>query len=296
MNIDQLAYCIEVVKTKSITVAANNLMVTQSTISQAITKLEDELALKLFERTRKGVYPIEKASAIFDKMKHVLHTMELIKLEAEYMGEVMKGEFKLSVIPGGVPSVIQSIASLKSIYPELKFELSEKTSLKVINDVRNKEADIGLIAIYEEDVAELLKGLHFYPIDSGVLVACVNKNSKLADKKALILEDFRNQTFVLFNDEFVDPFMKEVASVCGEVDILLRTNNSEVIADTLQQMNIVTIGHEYSMNNHKNIPGTDFVAIPLQMPQRSIMIGWIMEEMLTTNPIVKRFWDKFEKY
>ena len=285
-----MEYCLEVAKTHSITVASTNLRVTPSTISQAISRLEEELNLKLFERTRKGAIPLSEAAPILDRFQEVLDKVRQIKESTDVIGE---GELKLSVIPGGVPSIVQTISSMKKSHPAIKFELSEKASWKIIQEIRDKQADIGLIAIYEEDVRKLLKGLSFQAIDQGKLFACVSKRNALAKKRTVTLKDLQEETFVLFNDEFVDPLMEEISRLYGDANVLLRTNNSEVIGAALLQLDAVTIGHEYSFANGSKALDLEVAKLELDLPQRNILIGWVMEQAKLASPLVKRFMERY---
>jgi DNA-binding transcriptional LysR family regulator len=294
MNLEQMAYALEVAKTASITTASASLCVTQSTISQAITRLEKELGIKLFERSRNGAYPLEQAKAIFDKFKSVLDTVQMIKEDAEYIGESISGELRLSAIPGGIPAIIKAVASMKNIHADLNFELSEKPSSLIIKDIRDKQADLGLIALYQDDIDEQLQGLRFYPIDEGFMRICVNSSSALAANKTIALQDLKEQTFVLFNDELIDQFILALSSEIGDVNVLFRTNNSEVINAALQQLNAVTVGHEYSFAHHTNFQRNDYFAKELEMPQRLISIGWVLQESKASSTTIRRFLDRFQ--
>ncbi|MCM3785717.1 LysR family transcriptional regulator [Neobacillus mesonae] len=290
MNFEQIEYSIKVAQTKSITTASAELSVTPSTISQAITRLEEELGIKLFQRTRKGAYPLEEASHIFDKFNEVMNTIQSIKESIELIGN---GELKLAVIPGGVPSMIQTISSMKKNNSEIRFELSEKTSMKIIQDIKDKNADLGLIAIYEENVNKYLSGLSFQSISSGKFFAFMSRSNPLSKFKSLRLSDMINETFVLFNDEFVDFFLEELTQSCERVDVLLRTNNSEVISASLTQLNAVTFGHEYSLTNMR-MQEENFVKVELEIAQRDILIGWVMDTVKASNPIIKRFIERHQ--
>ena len=75
MRLEQLYYLVEVNNTRSISLAAENLFITQPALSIAISNLEKELGVKLLERTKSGVYPtaqgqiaIELAQDILDKL------------------------------------------------------------------------------------------------------------------------------------------------------------------------------------------------------------------------------------
>lgn len=67
MHLEQLKYIVEVAKTRSISIAAQNLHVSQSTISKAITNLEQELSIHLFTRSRLGAQPTTEGKNIIKK-------------------------------------------------------------------------------------------------------------------------------------------------------------------------------------------------------------------------------------
>lgn len=294
MNLEQMMYVLEVEKTKSITVAAENLSVTQSTISQAITRMEHELGVKLFNRSRNGAYLLEQGKSILDKMRTVVDTVQMMREDAQYIGESIHGELRLSAIPGGVPGIIPTIASMKKRYPDLKFELSESSARSIIKDVRNKEIDLGLIALYTDDMENHLQGLHFVPIDEGVMHACVNHTNRLAGKKSITMHELKHETLVLFNDELVDQFVTQLSQLVGEVDVLFRTKNSEVVNAALAQLNAVTIGHEYSFTHDRSVLHHDFTILKIEGMQRVISIGWVMRESKSTHRLVRRFLDRFQ--
>lgn len=290
MNLEQMTYALEVAKTASITIASHSLSVTQSTISQAITRLEKELGIKLFERSRSGAYPLEQAKVIFDKFQAVVDTVQMIKEDAQYIGESISGQLRLSAIPGGIPAIITAVASMKNIHPDLTFELSEQPASLIIKEVRDKKIDLGLIALYKEDIDEYLQGLAFYPIDEGFIRVCMNNNNKLAGSKSIPLQDLKKQTFVLFNDELIDHFILSLVQEIGELNILFRSNNSEVIEAAIQGLNAITIGHEYSFAHRRN----DYSSAELDMPQRLISIGWLLQDNKASNTTIRRFLDRFQ--
>ncbi len=294
MNLEHMAYVLEVSRTRSITTASASLAVTQSTISQAITRMESELGIKLFERSRNGAFPLEQARPIFEKLRSVLDIVQLMREDADYIGEAIAGELRLSAIPGGIPAIIRAVASMKPVHPDLRFELSERPASSIIKEVRDKQADLGLIALYRDEVDEQLQGLSFFPIDEGYMRICVNKSNQLADKKKIVLDDLIGQTFVLFNDELIDQFMLKLSGAIGDTSILFRTNNSEVINAALQQLNAVTVGHEYSFAHHTNFQSNDFFTLQLDMEQPLISIGWIMLESKSSSTMIKRFLDRFQ--
>ncbi|WP_145411271.1 LysR family transcriptional regulator [Paenibacillus xylanexedens] len=293
MNIDQIKYVLEVEKTQSITIASQNLLVTPSAISQSISKMEEELNLKLFNRNRLGMFPLDENHSIFEKLRLIVETEKNIKLEASNIGAVLKGHIHLSVIPGGLLSVIKTIATVKEIHPKIKIEVSEKTTSKIIQDIRHNDADLGLIAIYKHQTATELTNLNFIPITEGKLVLCVRSDNPLAQKSFVSVEDLQDQTFVFFNDEYTDEFIASLQACSAEVNVLFRTNNSESISTALQSLEVVTIGHEYSFKYLAGLHPSKYKLLHFDMVQSPIQIGWISKSDHKSNVLLETFLNYF---
>lgn len=293
MNIDQIKYVLEVEKTQSITIASQNMLVTPSAISQAISKMEEELNLKLFNRSRLGMFPLDENHSIFEKLRWIVETEKNIRLEASNIGTVLKGHIHLSVIPGGLLSVIKTIAAVKEVHPKIKIEVSEKTTSKIIQDIRHNDADLGLIAIYKHQVATELMNLNFMPITEGNLVLCVRLDNPLARRSSVSLANLQDQTFVFFNDEFTDEFITSLQACFAEVNVLFRTNNSESISTALQSLEVVTIGHEYSFKYLAGLHPRQYKLLHFDIVQSPIQIGWISKSDLKSNVLLETFLNYF---
>ncbi|MGG4440927.1 LysR family transcriptional regulator [Brevibacillus fortis] len=296
MNIDQLVYVVEVAKTKSISIASENLLVTQSTISQAITRLEDELGMKLFIRSRLGAIPTQEASSILEKCQHILDTVQDIKEEATYQTEALRGHLRLSVLPGAMPLLVQAVSTMKAVYPDIEFELSEKASMDIVKDIRNRRTDLGLIAMYEDDERYKNNGLFFQPFSKGRLVLAMSKHSPLAAKKIVTIEELRDQSFVLLNDEFIDQFIDELTHMFGSTSILFRTNHTDAIRVALIRQMAISVGHDYSfsLNSYMRSPMNEIVTVELDMPQRPILFGFLRAEVNHVNRIAELFVNRFQ--
>lgn len=294
MNIDQLQYVVEVARTKSISLASENLLVTQSAISQSISRLEEELEIKLFTRSRMGAFPTQEAAPIIEKCWYILDTVQAIKEEAKYQSEVLRGNLRLSAIPGAMPMLVNAVSSMKNSYPEVTFELSEKASGEIIKDIRNHQTDLGLIAMYEGDLRERTPEVTFQMITEGKLVLAVNAESPLASKKSVTPQELAGQHFALYHDEFVDSFMDQLATLCGQISILFRTNNTNALSAALKQQMAITVGHDYSFFFDLFSQNSGVSILEVEMPQRPIQFGWMSAEKSQVSRIAARFLDRFQ--
>ncbi|PGY12971.1 LysR family transcriptional regulator [Bacillus sp. AFS031507] len=278
MNIEQLEYIVEVAKCNSLTKAAELHNITQSGISLSITALEKELGLKIFERSRRGVFPTEEGKKIINKTLEALNKIQEIKDEAYFQTNLMKGGIKIEGIPGFMPSIIRTKTFLKGKYPNLNIEITEKGSFEIIEDFRQNKIDAGFIAV-RKDALQGDIGIAFEPLFEGKLVVCINKNSPLAKGGKIHPLELKKQTFILYNDDYVTGFMKDFTEKFGDVHVLFKTNNAISIEEALTEGLALTIGHDYSFLNYPPVLSGDLVILEVDpYPQEPIYFGWVKTE------------------
>src|SRR5690625_443661 len=98
MNFEQLKYIVEVAKAGSISGASKKLFITQSAISQSITKMEAELGVEIFNRSRNGDVPTDIGNTIIKKALETLAKMEEIKMVGNTDHKLMKRSIRICMI------------------------------------------------------------------------------------------------------------------------------------------------------------------------------------------------------
>ncbi len=161
MDIKQLEVFINVAKFNSFTKAAEELNLSQPTISLHVQNLEKELGVKLFDREGRKASLTPPGKVLYK------YAMEIIKLKKrallavrEFLGRI-EGEFTIgaSTVPGEyiLPKVL---ASFMNNYPNTKFSLKVSDSEAVINDVLSENLEIGAVGSRRE--TERLTFIPFY--------------------------------------------------------------------------------------------------------------------------------------
>nr|WP_246869733.1 LysR family transcriptional regulator [Priestia megaterium] len=149
MNIEQIQYIVEVDKHSSQSAAAQNLHVTQSTISQSITNLENELGIKILNRSRGSrAVPTDEGRSILKHAYRVRRHLEDIKEIANAYHTTESEELKISTLPGLMTFLVNAIAVFRHDYPHVNIEIGEKSDSSVIDAVRQCKAAIELITLF----------------------------------------------------------------------------------------------------------------------------------------------------
>ena len=120
MTITQLEYVIAVAEHQNFTLAAQKCNVTQPTLSMQIQKLEDELGIKIFDRSKKSVLLTEVGAEIVQQAKNVLGESERIFDIVDQQKGFIGGAFKLGVIPTITPTLVPMFLKIfNNKYPNI---------------------------------------------------------------------------------------------------------------------------------------------------------------------------------
>jgi len=147
MNLQQLDYIIAIDTHRHFQQAAKKCFVTQATLSMMIQKLEDELGVKIFDRSKKPVKPTEIGKKIIAQARRIAaeaaRVNELIK---EEKGEV-SGELKIGIIPTLAPYLLPLfLKKFVTDYPQVKLLINEFTTSTIINRLKDGQLDAGILA------------------------------------------------------------------------------------------------------------------------------------------------------
>ncbi|MFF2484664.1 LysR family transcriptional regulator [Paenibacillus sp. NPDC058071] len=275
MNIEQLAYIVEVAHTQSLAEAAKTLNVSQSALSQAISRLEVELQVKLFNRNRTGARTTREGDIIVEKARLALQAIQGIKDEAYNLLHHTKDLLQISMIPGLTGPLMETYLGFKRSQSSLKIEVTEQGSKEIIDSVRNEVLDTGFIAIHKRNIG-LIDGLHFTPVLEGRLMVFAPKELMLLDKEQrLSIDILKEQLFVLYKDEHVQAFMTDFQRLHGSVEIFFQTTNMQAISHSIMELNAVTIGHDVSALFDANYDANKLQAVPIDFVDAGFRFGWV---------------------
>ncbi|MDR3365560.1 MAG: hydrogen peroxide-inducible genes activator [Prevotellaceae bacterium] len=147
MNIQQLEYVIAVDTFRHFAKAAEVCCVTQPTLSMMIQKLEDELGVKIFDRTKHPVAPTTIGEQIIAQARVSLKYFRQIKEVAESEQGTAKGSFKLGVIPTIASYLVPTLLHRQHTgYSNVELTLKESTTGNLITEILNGTLDGGVLA------------------------------------------------------------------------------------------------------------------------------------------------------
>lgn len=156
-SIRQLQYFLAVIELRHFGQAAERCFVSQSTLSAGIQELENLLGAKLFERNKRKVMPTPLALTLAENARQIIETSEAIVQQAQGEKGVLVGTMRLGVIPTIGPFLLPRVLpDIRQQYPELKLQLVEDQTVRLIERLNNGLLDCAILALPYE-----LGGLEF---------------------------------------------------------------------------------------------------------------------------------------
>jgi len=147
MNLRDLKYLVAVADAHHFGQAAERCFVSQPTLSGQIKKLEDELGVSLFERTKRSVKTTQPGEAIVAQARQVLEQADALRQLAQSYHDPLVGPLRMGAIPTLSPYLMPLILKpLKKKYPQIKLVLSEELTDSLLERLGKHEIDAALLA------------------------------------------------------------------------------------------------------------------------------------------------------
>ena len=148
MNFQQLEYILAVDKARHFVTAANACFVTQATLSMMIRKLEEELGVRIFDRSKVPVVPTEIGRKIIDQAKIILLEREKMSTLIADEQDELQGDLRIGIIPTLAPYLLPLfLHQFLQRYPSITLQVNELTTDEIIARLQRQELDAGILAI-----------------------------------------------------------------------------------------------------------------------------------------------------
>lgn len=196
MTITQLYYVLAVAEHQNFTKAAEKCFVTQPTLSMQIQKLEEELDIQIFDRSKKPIELTEVGRKIVDQAKNIVNESDRIKDIVDQQKGFVGGEFKLGIIPTIMPTLLPMfLKTFIKKYPKVKLKIEELTTEEIISRINDGHLDAAIAATPLENETIKERVLFFEPF-----VCYIPSNHRLYDKKKISVNELDLNDILLLED------------------------------------------------------------------------------------------------
>ncbi len=196
ITIKQLGYALAVDKTRHFKQAAELCSVSQSALSTAISELESQLNIQIFERDNKKVLVTPMGEQILQKARSInLQVNELYQL-CQNQNAPLSYPMLLGVIPTIGPYLLPKVLpEVRKQYPDFQLTITEEESGSLLEKVRSGEIDTAIIAL-----PYATEGLHTFTFWEEDFYVVTHRSDKLANLIEISSQELRDVPLLLLKD------------------------------------------------------------------------------------------------
>ena len=196
MTITQLQYVLAVAEHQNFTRAAQKVFVTQPTLSMQIQKLEEELDIQIFDRSKKPIQLTETGRKIVNQARNIVNESERIQDIVDQQKGFIGGEFRLGVIPTIMPTLLPMfLTNFIKKYPKVKLKIEELNTEAIIEKLKEGHLDAALAATPLELPGIKEQVLYYEPF-----VAFIPDGHRLAKQDKVDVEELDVDDMLLLED------------------------------------------------------------------------------------------------
>lgn len=239
MELRQLKYFIRSAETLNFTEAAHSLYISQSTLSQQIKQLEDELGIPLFDRIGKRVRLTEAGTMFLPYARQTLVDAESGRLVIDDLKGLKTGELHIGVTYGLSALLTPVLVQFSKQYPDIKIIVEFGTSQELLDKLKSTRVDF-LLSFLELQNNELFVSKRLY---DSPLTLVTHPSSPVAGKKFIPMKELENIPLVLPAKGFHTRHFLNEALAKNNInpDIRMELNDINILLQLVETGNWCTI-------------------------------------------------------
>jgi LysR family hydrogen peroxide-inducible transcriptional activator len=217
MTFTQLEYIVSIDTHRHFAKAADNCFVTQPTLSMQVQKLEEELGLLIFDRSKQPVIPTAAGAEIIEQARKILSEKNRVHEIVQHKKNMLTGELRIGIIPTLAPYLLPLfVQRFTKKYPQIKMIVHEMTTETVVAKLREGRIDVGILVtpLHENGISEHVL---FYE----ELLVYVSEKNGLYKKNYILAKDINPNKLWLLEEGHC--FRSQIINLCE----LLRVSREE---------------------------------------------------------------------
>ena len=302
MTLTQLHYMIVIAKTKSLNKAAEQLYVSQPSLTSAMKELENELGITLFYRSGKGVTLTNDGAEFLLYAKQIYSQYESV-MEKYGKGGTYKKKFGVSM--QHYSFAVKAFVDMAREFDMSKYEFAirETKTAEVIRDVSTMKSELGILYLSDFNrkvIGKFLKtaNLEFHPLINCQAYVYIWKHHPLAKEESISFEQLEAYPCLSFeqgdNSSFY--FAEEILST-NEYSRVIRANDRATMLNLMVGLNGYTLCSGIIC---EELNGSDYLAVPFrddaQNPNSTMEIGYVVRKNSILSRMGELYIDKLKQY
>jgi LysR family hydrogen peroxide-inducible transcriptional activator len=208
LTLTQLEYILAVDQHRHFAQAAKACFITQPTLSMQLHKLEEELGLKIFDRSKQPVLPTEQGLAIIEQARKIIAERDLLLEITHHKKDEVSGILRVGIIPTLAPYLLPLfINSFIKKFPLVKLQVTELNTNQLVQKVKEGNIDTGILVTPLQD-----NTVQEEPLFYEEMVAYVSKKNSVFQKNYVLPGDIDPNKLWLLEEGHC--FRSQIANLC----------------------------------------------------------------------------------
>lgn len=283
MEWQQLEYFQTVAKLQHMTLAAEDLRITQPALSRSILRLESEMGVPLFDRQGRSIVLNRYGRSFLNHVNNILFEYEESKREIQDMIDPDKGEISLGFLHTlGVSYIPDLINGFVKEHPDISFQLHQNGTNAILNQLVKGEIDLCMLSLNEN-----IPQIEWNYLWSEELVIIVPSDHHLAKNKYIELEQIANEPLVSFKEGY--SIRKTIDDLLKKADITTRITFEGEEVHTIIGLVAAGLGVAFIPDTKGiNQKGIKLLHVKSDECKRDIGIAKVKGRYI--SPAVSKFW------
>ena len=302
MTLQQIYYALKIAETSSMNKAAEQLYITQPSLTSAVRELEKDTGITIFERTCRGAYPTKDGEEFLQYARQVYQQFELLQQKYGKDGNV-KTKFGVSTqhYSFAVKAFVETVKKFDT--RKYEFAVREARTHEVIEDVGNLRSEIGILYLSDFNRKVLEKLLNDYELQFQKLIDCsayvyLWKDHPLAKEKSIRFEQLREYPCLSFEQG-------EKGSFYFAEEILGENEYTRTVkaCDRATMLNLMVGLDGYTLCSGiicSELNGGDYVVVPFEADEenqnRVMEVGYITKKHSILSEVGEIYIEEVKKY
>ena len=246
MRLNQFRFLVALKKYGTISRAAQQLYISQPSLSAAIRELEDELGFEVVKRTRKGVVFTAQGEQVLEHSQVILQEVEEIMKLSSRTDAVFQGTLAVGCVPYVYHNIIlDTLMDLKQKYPKITTRLTEESSYVLAEQVNRRELDLGVIMMSNIERASWEATLREYQLEyhelfNDQMYFWVGQAHKLYQQDGITMAEALQYPFITYRN-LLNNFNRSMLLEYNKSLDIIQLDDRESLYEYLRKSQAITV-------------------------------------------------------
>lgn len=275
MTLTELKYIVTLAKEQHFGRAAEQCFVSQPTLSIAVKKLEEELGVSLFERTKNSVHVTEVGQRVVEQAQNVLHQADVVKDIAQFGKDQLSTPLNVGAIYTIGPYLFPHLVpQIRSVAPQMPLYIEENFTARLREKLRSGKLDAIIVALPFDEPDVVTRPLYEEPF-----VMLLPKDHPWSEQKAIDSSNLVETELLMLGEGHC--FRDQVLEACPSLNQVIQTQHTITEGSSLETIRMMvatglgaSVLPQSATDSHYQSEMVKVKPFKSPVPKRTVGVAW----------------------